>query len=155
MKPRPFRSLRRTLQGALDSRQMTLMTENQLQKAVAKLLNSTGLIWCHVPNGGKRNAITGAMLKASGAKAGVPDCLVFEPFKHETGRVPGLNEVSIPVIELCLGLAIELKIGKNKPTPAQLKWHEDLRSCGWRVEVCYSTQEVLDLLRECYPSRFK
>lgn len=130
------------------------MTENQLQKAVARMLDHSGLVWCHPPNGGNRTARTGALMKSMGAKAGVPDVLIFTPFID-----PGEDECDRHLNDIrgnwITGLAIELKVGKNKPTPAQLKRHEDLRSCGWRVEVCYSTQEVLDLLRECYPSRFK
>ena len=49
------------------------MTENDLQKAVARLLDASGLVWCHPPNGGNRSPKTGALMKASGAKAGVPD----------------------------------------------------------------------------------
>lgn len=130
------------------------MTENQLQKAVAKLLNSTGLIWCHVPNGGKRTARTGALMKSMGAKAGIADVLIFTPFID-----PGEDECDRHLNDIrgnwITGLAIELKVGKNKPTPAQLKWHEDLRRCGWRVNVCRTVDEVLAVLRECYPNKFK
>ncbi|MFC0282421.1 hypothetical protein ACFFJB_14775 [Camelimonas abortus] len=35
--------------------------------------------YTHVPNGGARDARTGAMLKAMGVKAGVPDMVVFGP----------------------------------------------------------------------------
>ena len=117
------------------------MSENQLQQAVARLLDHSGLVWCHPPNGGNRTAKTGALMKSMGAKAGVPDVLIFD-----TPGMPGWYRC---------GLAIELKVGKNKPTPAQLKWHEDLRGCGWRVEVCRTVDEVLAVLRECYPNKFK
>ena len=61
---------------------------------------------------------------------------------------------------MAIGLAIELKApdakGKRpKPTANQLKWLADLRQCGWRVEVCYSIDEVLAVLKECYPHKFK
>lgn len=116
------------------------MSENQLQQAVARLLDHSGLVWCHPPNGGNRTARTGALMKSMGAKAGVPDVLIF-------------NGTAYP--DYFIGLAIELKVGKNKPTPAQLKWHEDLRACGWRVDVCRTVDEVLVVLRECYPNKFK
>lgn len=118
------------------------MTENQLQQAVARLLDHSGLVWCHPPNGGNRTARTGALMKSMGAKAGVPDVLIF-------------NGVLSTLLQSWVGMAIELKVGKNKPTPAQLKWHEDLRRCGWRVEVCRTVDEVLAVLRECYPNKFK
>jgi hypothetical protein len=116
------------------------MKEDQLQKAVARLLDSTGLVWCHPPNGGNRSAATGALMKAMGAKAGVPDCLVFNTI-DDAGWIK-------------CGLAIELKVGKNKPTPSQIEWRDKLVSCGWRWVCCYSVDEVLALLRECYPGKF-
>lgn len=121
------------------------LNEDRLQKAVARLLDHSGLVWCHPPNGGNRTARTGALMKSMGAKAGVPDVLIFN----------AAILVTRGSWQSWSGLAIELKVGKNKPKPAQLKWHEDLRACGWRVEVCYSVDEVLAVLRECYPNKFK
>lgn len=115
------------------------MKEDQLQKAVAKVLDYSGLTWCHPPNGGNRSAITGANLKAMGAKAGVPDVLIFS----DTSQ-PG---------NYCHGLAIELKVGKNKPSPKQLEWRDKLTKCGWRWECCYTLDEVTSLLRECFPGK--
>ena len=46
-------------------------------------------------------------------KAGVPDLLIFTPNKKYNG------------------LAIELKIGYNKPTDSQKKWLSDLKKCNW------------------------
>ena len=115
------------------------MSENQLQQAVARLLDHSGLVWCHPPNGGNRTAKTGALMKSMGTKAGVPDVMIFCPF-------------GTSLLQTWAGLAIELKVGKNKPTPAQLKWHEDLRRCGWRVEVCSTVDEVLSVLHESYPN---
>lgn len=120
------------------------MTERQLQTAVAKVLDASGLLWCHVPNGGQRNAIVGKMLKAEGVKKGVPDVLIFQPKARYV----------IPLVYEFSGLALELKVGRNKPSPEQLQWHERLRECGWRVEVCYTLDAVLYILRECYPSKF-
>lgn len=118
------------------------MTEAQLQRAVAKVLDASGLLWYHGPNEGKRNPRTGAALKAAGMKAGFPDVVVFDLVEPNDGYV----EYS--------GLAIELKVGRNKPTASQIDWHNDLRDRGWRVEVCYTLDEVLDVLRECYPHKF-
>jgi hypothetical protein len=124
------------------------MTENELQKAVARLLDHSGLVWCHSPNEGLRTPRQGAHAKAMGLKSGFPDVAIFDgPFKS-WGVDSHFN-----------GLAIELKAidakGKRpKPTPSQLEWHDKLRTCGWRVEVCYSIDEVLELLRECYPAKF-
>lgn len=122
------------------------MTEAQLQRAVAKMLDASGLLWQHSPNEGKRNPRTGAALKAAGMKAGFPDCVVFDPF--------GVADKPRNFQNIKRGLAIELKVGKNKPTAAQAKWLSDLGGRGWRCEVCYTLDEVLDVLRECYPHKF-
>jgi len=119
------------------------MSEAQLQRAVAKVLDHAGLCWCHVPNGGNRDIRTGAKLKAEGVKRGVPDVLIFDAPCFDVNTVPQW-----------FGLAIELKIKGNKPTPEQIDWHEELMLRYWRVKVCYTLDEVLALLRECYPSKF-
>ena len=118
-------------------------SESQLQRAVARVLDASGLLWCHVPNGGQRHPAVAKKLKAEGVKAGVPDVLVFEECRG------GYMDRTF-----CDGLALELKVGRNKPTAAQVEWHERLRKNGWRVEVCYTLDEVLGILRECYPSKF-
>lgn len=120
------------------------MTEAQLQRAVAKVLDASGLLWYHGPNEGKRNPRTGAALKAAGMKAGFPDVVVFDDFYC------GIKPFEVGYV----GLAIELKVGKNKPTTSQSKWLSDLESVGWRCEVCYTLDAVLDVLRECYPHKF-
>jgi hypothetical protein len=128
--------------------------EDAMQKAVASLLDASGLTWNHSPNEGLRTPRQGAHAKSMGLKPGFPDVAIFD----------GFDIVTEDAVSWCsawhYGLAIELKSpdakGKRpKPTANQLKWHADLRRCGWRVEVCYSIDEVLDVLKECYPYKFK
>lgn len=55
------------------------MPEDRMQKALVEhilLCIKPNIFWCHVPNGGKRGVITGAILKAMGVVPGVPD-LIF------------------------------------------------------------------------------
>lgn len=82
-----------------------------------------------VPNGGKREAVTAAMLKRTGCKPGVPDLLLPVPRHGHTG------------------LAIEMKIRPNKPTDLQRAWLDALVGFGWRCEVCYSASEAIEALR--------
>lgn len=61
--------------------------------------------------------------------AGIPDLYV---------RHPGWQ----------IRLWIEVKAGRNKPTPAQLAWHEAERAAGGVVVVAYSVEDVLRVLVE-------
>ena len=119
--------------------------------AVASLLDASGLWWFHPANGEHRNPITGAKLKRMGVKAGMPDIMILDGFRY--------LEMPEDLPAWCCGLAIELKApdakGKRpKPRANQLEWHDRLRKCGWRVSVCYSLDEVMGILRECYPGKF-
>ena len=117
--------------------------ESQFQECVAKLLDSLGLFWCHVPNGGLRNKRVAAQLKRQGVKPGVPDVLIFEPFKAY---------VRAPEQDLVLphsGCAIELKYGKNKPTFNQLEWLDQLSKNGWYTNIAYSMATVIAILGKC------
>lgn len=82
----------------------------------------------HIPNGGKRDAKTAINLKHEGVKAGVPDiCLPVARGKFH-------------------GLYIELKVGKNKPTPKQLEWIYALEQEGYAVKVCYGWLEARETI---------
>ena len=83
-----------------------------------------GLLFA-IPNGGKRHIVTATRLKASGAKAGIPDISLPVPNRH------GKH-----------GLFIELKVGKNKPSKKQWWWIYSLRAEGYAVEVCYGFEEA-------------
>ena len=108
-------------------------SEDDFQIAVARLLDASGLDWFHVPNGGKRNAREGAKFKRMGVKAGVPDCIIINSTKE--GDV---------------GMAIELKVGKNTRSNAQTDWLLDLHTNGWVVATCYSLSSVEKLLQRYY-----
>lgn len=83
-----------------------------------------------VPNGGHRHVLVARKLKAEGVKAGVPDIHLPVP----RGKYAGLW--------------IEMKAGKNKPTPAQVYWHALLREVGHRVEVCYSWPSAANVVEK-------
>ena len=104
--------------------------EDALQTSVALYLDLRRLLWCHVPNGGYRRKKEAARLKGMGVKPGVPDVLIFEPWlDRETGEVG-------------FGLAIELKVGRNKTTRHQDQWLAALRRRGWKTTVARSLSEA-------------
>lgn len=87
-----------------------------------------------VPNGGYRLGKTARDLKDEGVKKGVPD--VWLPVK-------GIHE-NRPVV----GLVIEMKFGKNKATPEQEWWLDQMARNGWRTAVCYSWREAAKVICE-------
>jgi len=98
------------------------------------------LIWA-IPNGGQRNAIVAAKLKAEGVLAGVPDLFIA------TAR-NGYH-----------GLFIEMKAGKNKPTPEQTAVMLDLHAESYKCAVCWSVEEfkatVDDYLGDALKKEYK
>ena len=93
-----------------------------------------GLLFA-VPNGGKRDAVTGARLKAEGVRAGVPD--VWLPVARQ-----GFH-----------GLVIELKAdGKGRPSKEQERWLAELMGQGYLAVVCPGCEAakavIVEYLRE-------
>jgi len=82
----------------------------------------------HVPNEGKRSALTGNRLKQAGLKPGVPD-------------------IVLPVARGgYIGLYIELKYGRNKATENQKDWLRGLRDQRHLTSVCYGWEQAKDLI---------
>lgn len=103
--------------------------ESKLQAACVKwfrLQYPDTLIFA-IPNGGARSAITGAILKAEGVLAGVPDLFVAK-----SGHVDDIYYD---------GLFIEMKSGKGKQTESQKEIQKRLQAAGYYVEVCHSFDE--------------
>jgi hypothetical protein len=112
--------------------------EHQEQKALFQYGAVKGGKWLllfSIPNGGKRNIITATKLKAEGVKAGVPD-------------------MCLPVARMGFhALYIELKAGKNKPTPSQKGWIKALTEEGNLAICCHGWIEAKNVienyLKEC------
>lgn len=84
----------------------------------------------HVPNGGTRNRAEAAHLKRQGVKPGVPD-------------------LCLPVARGGFhGLYIELKAERGRASAAQREWLADLRSQGYRAEICVGWEAAAELLKE-------
>lgn len=103
-------------------------SEEDLQKTLARYLDLLGLVWVHPPNEIKAKPQYLKKRKALGVKAGVPDVLIFNP----SGKYNGL--------------AIELKVGYNKPSQAQLDWLDKLAGLGWLTLVAYSLDEAIEVI---------
>lgn len=84
----------------------------------------------HIPNGGERNRIVAAKLKAAGVKRGVPD-------------------ISLPVARGGYhGLYIELKYDDGRPTTEQKAWHDALIEQGYKAVFCWGFEEAIEVIKE-------
>lgn len=110
------------------------MSEHAIQHALSEWWNirhkSYGLpnaAFFAIPNGGARNAVTGAMLKREGVKKGIPDIFLACPNKDYSG------------------LFIEMKFGAGKQTKEQIEFMEYAK-IHYQCEVCYDWQKAADII---------
>ena len=115
--------------------------EQRLQRAVGNYLDAKGALWTHPLNEAKRSKFERWLMKILGCKKGVPDVLIFEP-QEFTSEEQFLQQFGQPKI----GLAIELKIGSNKPTVEQSFWLNSLRAKGWETAVCRTLDEAIETI---------
>jgi VRR-NUC domain len=102
--------------------------EQDIQKALAdhlRLRAAPGIYWFHPPNGGGRSAIEGAILKACGVRAGVPDLILVRD-----GRTFGL----------------ELKAPNGRLSESQRIAHEEMKAAGAEVAVAVGIDQALERL---------
>lgn len=84
-----------------------------------------------VPNGGRRDAVTGARLKAEGVLSGVADLILLCP-THQYGA-----------------LLIEMKTPKGRQSPAQQAWQSDVTRYGdYQYAVCRSFADFCTLIKD-------
>lgn len=83
----------------------------------------------HIPNGGRRDARTGAMMKRQGVKAGVPDL-------HLPVARGGYHS-----------LYIELKTTKGKTRESQDEWIKALNEQGNLAVVCHGAEEAIATIK--------
>lgn len=76
-----------------------------------------------VPNGGKRNVVTGAKLKAEGVLARVSDFILLK-----SNRFYG-------------ALLKEMKTGTGTQSPSQKEWESKITADGYKYVVCRSLDE--------------
>ena len=105
------------------------MKEYQLQKAVCKYLDLQNVLYCGSMGGqyqkyhSQRNKA-----KATGYRKGFPDIFIYEP----RGSYHGL--------------AIELKVGYNKPTVEQLTWLNKLTERGYLAMTSKGLDQTIEII---------
>lgn len=94
-----------------------LSKEDRLQNAVMRFMATEypDILCIHVPNEGRRTPFERFKFKYLGGVSGVPDILIF----HK-------NDFKV-------GLAVELKVGYNKPTENQKNVLERLKMANWHA----------------------
>lgn len=106
-----------------------LPLEREEQERLVRILRAAGLAVFAVPNGGKRGVVEAVSLRRQGVAKGVPDLIL--PGSDPRWRC----------------LAIEMKRQKGgRLDPEQENWHRVLRSCGWKVLVCYGCADAVGQL---------
>lgn len=123
--------------------------EDDLQRAVAQMLDSLGWLWWHTPNGGWRSKIEASRFKSLGVKPGVADIIIAErwvcPDHH------GLECELCDGIGMAQVLAIELKTKRGRVTEYQRAWLCAARLRGWATFVCRDIDEVASIIRGVQP----
>lgn len=76
-----------------------------------------------IPNGGRRDVVTGARLKEEGATAGVSDLILLK----SNGTYGAL--------------CVEMKTPKGNQSPAQKEWQNEVENTGNKYVVCRSFEE--------------
>lgn len=111
-----------------------------------------------IPNGGARDKITAAKLKAEGVKAGVLDTFLPVPKQY---HVPAHQETSTgPMIPAqsywYMGLYVEFKEPSRRNhkeggmSDSQVQFSDDVRAQGYCVRVAYTWAEAANIVMSYY-----
>lgn len=107
---------------------MSDLTENQIQRAIAKYLDAVlpvDAFWTAINPMPGKSIVAAANSKAMGMKAGVPDILIV--FRSDT-------------------IWIEVKKEGGKLSAPQKCVHDDIRHAGGRVYTARSIDDVAEIL---------
>ena len=95
-----------------------------------------------VPNGGARNAITGARLKDEGVAAGVADLILFVPkvvfSAGENGRI----------VDVTPALCIEIKTPTGRQSPEQRAWQAAVEAQGYKYAIARDVLGFVKIIQE-------
>lgn len=109
-------------------RRRSARPEDTIQRAVVAHLRqrgAPGLVFVHVPNGGKRKPIEAAIFKGLGVRAGASDLLLWHAGKS---------------------FALELKTEEGRPTESQLEFLADMERAGAFTCLCHGLDPALRVL---------
>lgn len=112
----------------MTNRTVSVPSESQEQQNVVGYLEWKKICYAHTPNEGKRNPVTGNILKRMGMKKGFPDLFIYEPIGEYHG------------------LAIEMKALNGKPTMEQLTWLSDLKARGYAAYIAYGADQAIRII---------
>ena len=90
------------------------------------------MLLTHVANEGNGNHVTGAIHKAEGTVAGVPDLLLFMPAVFACGKNEGL---------MCHGLGIEMKTAKGKQSQGQKDYQKMMEAAFYEYVVVRNLED--------------
>jgi hypothetical protein len=109
--------------------------EDILQHSVMEYMkNKYSDVYCiHVPNEGKRTPFMQFKFKYLGGQRGIPDILIFK--QNKKGKC---------------GLAIELKVGYNKPTENQFNALESLKKANWECHWLNDYEKTIQIIDEYF-----
>lgn len=83
-----------------------------------------------IPNGGRRDAVTGAKLKEEGATSGVADLILLKS-NYQYGA-----------------LCIEMKTKSGRQSDTQKKWQKEVEATGNKYIVCRSLDEFMKTITD-------
>lgn len=108
--------------------------EHRLQCACVQWFRLQHPDWAHllfaVPNGGRRDKVTGGKLKAEGVTAGVSDMILMIPRG-------GFH-----------AMCIEMKTPKGRQSQQQRQWQRLVAAQGYRYIVCRSVEEFISQIND-------
>lgn len=96
------------------------------------VIQNTDLPFMHIANERKASPQYGAFLKRMGVLAGVHDIFIMRSNHYYKG------------------LWVEVKVGTGKPTPAQLKFADDVLNEGYFAHFVWGADEGIEAIKAFY-----
>ena len=116
--------------------------EHRLQVACVKWFDlqypKERMLLFAVPNGGRRDRVTGARLKAEGVRAGVADLFYAKPKCDSSGFV------------VCCGLFVEMKTMNDGSCQSEVQrvFEKEVKRMGYGYRVCRSVDEFVAAIKD-------